>query len=92
MKKITKRQYEAKKAALETRLLQLHLQEKDLNDRTIAAEIVPVPQRFIDEFDRITDEEWEIKQALRDLEMTWNTRNWTYNDWQQWDLVTANID
>src|SRR5690554_384736 len=92
MTKITKRQYEAQKAALKARMAELDRQEEDLNERVDTAGIVPVPQKFIDEFDGIEEARWDTKEALRDLERVWITRNWTAADWQQWELVAQNID
>lgn len=91
MTKITKRQYDKQRAALELRAATLEQMEAELTARTLEAGY-PVAQEAIDEFDAILSEQWEIKQALRQLETAWTTRNWTALDWQQWELVAANID
>ena len=35
---------------------------------------------------------WEAERELERLESRWSRRNWTAQDWQQWEMVMDNVD
>ena len=38
------------------------------------------------------DAQYDIEKQIEALENRWSKRNWTHQDYAQWDLVTSNID
>jgi len=53
---------------------------------------LPTGHERWDYWNGLHDKAADLKTAIKDLAHQWDTRNWTSQDWQQWDLVTSNID
>lgn len=94
MAKITKKEYEARKQEIQskidniTRILQ-QLKEKYSNnieqyDKDYAENT--------DYWNDMHDLQDDYEKQMEELEDEWETRSWTYSDWQEHHLVINNID
>lgn len=93
-KKMTKKQYEERKTFLENELQKLNVLEKGLNDHLQSKDKILTSEKLdiFEKFNTLYDEQYRIQSELQSLERQWNTRNWTYQDHMQHDLIAQNID
>jgi predicted nucleic acid-binding Zn-ribbon protein len=91
-KKITKKQYETRKNALEKQLLKLNNEENYLKYEAMNTSNDSLLSSYQEEFNEIYDEQYRIEEKMKSLEREWSTRNWTYQDRVQHDLIMQNID
>lgn len=91
MSKMTKRKYEQEKQSILNQI------------ETCKNELATLDKRYIENYSDITEEIgdywnglhdklYDLEKELKFLEDRWDRRNWTHSDYQQWDLITSNID
>jgi hypothetical protein len=91
--KLTKKQYAARHAELTRTLAEVNTALANMQAKYDAGEIeMPISEEIGAHWNRLHDAEWDLQQSQRALDREWERRNWTSHDWQQWDLVTSNID
>ncbi len=87
MGKITKKEYqERQKVLLEAIDEQKEIQkqiEKMFNDDDYS---------LGDKWNDAEDKIYDLEKELNFLDDEWDTRNWTGQDWNEWDLISNNID
>jgi len=52
----------------------------------------PIAPEVSDAWNALHDYVWDIERAQRDLEHTWETRDWGHADWTAHQLILMNID
>lgn len=99
MTKITKREYNNKKAELQAQIAKIDFKLNILSkwestiDYTQLTDQMSIKISKIGEYwNNLHDKKWELEKELQLLEDRWETRNWTGADWNSWELVTSNID
>lgn len=94
-KKITRKEYEDQKAALEKQLEKVRLklaqkaQAKTEDWASLDEEALAMAS---DEWNSLHDQEYDIAGSLDDLEHDWHTRDWTRSEWVQWGYMCNNVD
>jgi hypothetical protein len=78
---ITKREYNKRMADLERRAADNSAQQESL-----------LASKQYEKLNATYDEEYDIRDAIKDLQWEWDTRKWTGADWNSWDLIRQNID
>ena len=104
--KMSKREYNGLKAAIEQRIGQLEAERngaiitfeaweasivKPLEEDEQLAYVAEWLERG-DAINKLHDAIADEERELKHLESRWNTRNWTGSDWNSYALVAANID
>jgi DNA repair exonuclease SbcCD ATPase subunit len=99
MSKITKKEYNSRKAELEAELKQVQYKisvlvkwNDTLDYNNLAEQVRQKLNKIGDYWNNLNDKEFELEQELQFLEDRWDRRNWTGSDWNSWELVTSNID
>lgn len=88
---MTRKQYNAAREKLQDKLTDIELTlawwdaEYELGTLAITPELG-------EEWNRMHDQQRDTEQELAALDREWSRRNWTSQDWYQWELVTSNID
>jgi hypothetical protein len=89
MTKFTKRQYNEAIAANEAALVANAALLESFNDRLEAGEKI---ETLSDAWNAAHDQTWELEQERHAIEQRWNRRNWTWQDYSEYELVSQNID
>jgi DNA repair exonuclease SbcCD ATPase subunit len=91
MTKITKNEYQAKKMEIETKIIKLENLLKSL-----PLETEGIPQHIVnligDTWNATHDEIEELENELQFLDQQWNRRDWTQQEYNEWELISDNID
>ncbi len=93
--KLTKRQYKAQKAILESRLTAIEqalLDADNTDGKILRTSEMDSETEIYEAWDKLHDAKTDTQNELHDLESEWTTRNWTAGDWNPYALMAANVD
>ena len=94
MARITKREYNDRMNNLKDSLqivtdMLEHLQQKYSNNiQQYELDYSEAPEYW----NNMHDLQYKIEEDINALESEWNTRDWTQQEWNEWELVSMNID